>query len=138
MQDMREGIKSMTLQASEGRIYDPQHYADLDAPFVTFYKAGKISSTMRAPTGKVFTETHVIEAWGGVTVITTDSTTLTTERLEYDPQKRKIFTKEAVRLDKPDSVTEGVGLEADPGLESVKISQQTVHVKKNKGTKPPS
>ena len=53
-----------------------------------------------------------MEAWGGVTVTTTEGETLTTERLQYDPARNKIYTDLPVRLERPDSITNGVGLDS--------------------------
>lgn len=130
MNDVRSRTKTMTLQSGEARIYDDQHVADVDHPIVLFYKQGTVSSRLTAPIGRLQMETHEVETWGGVMVVTSDSSTLTTERLRYDPKKRKIFSKDPVRLEKPDSVTEGIGLETDPELKSVKIGHQKVRFKK--------
>ena len=130
MNDMRNGIKNMTLKAVEGRIYESRHLVDVDKPLLFFYKEGKESSRLIAPLGRMQTETHDIECWGGVTVISADSSTLTTERLRYDPKLQKIFSNDPVHLDKPDSVTDGIGLETDPELKTVKIGRQKVHLKK--------
>ena len=131
MQDIQDGVRSMLLQSIEGNVFEQQHMAELRSPTVTFYKLGAVSSVMTSPSGRIDTETHQIEAWGGVTVVTPDSTTLTTERLQYDPKIKKILSKEAVHLDKPDSVTDGIGLEADPDLTVVKIGKQHVRLKNN-------
>jgi len=130
MNDMRNGVKNMTLKAVEGRIYESKHIADVDKPLLFFYKEGKESSRLIAPQGRLQMETHEIECWGGVTVISSDSSTLTTERLRYDPKLQKIFSNDPVHLDKPDSVTDGIGLETDPELKTVKIGRQKVHLKK--------
>jgi LPS export ABC transporter protein LptC len=134
LQERKDGKPSMTLDAAQGRIYEAEHSADLDMPVVTFYKEGKVSSVMKAPIGKVDTLTHAIEAWNGVTVISSDSTTLTTERMNYDPVRRKIISHTHVKLVKPDSVTEGESLEADPELTSVLIRREKV--KTHQGTMP--
>lgn len=131
MQDIQGGVRSMLLQSVEGKIFEQQHMAELKMPSVTFYKHGAVSSVMTSPSGRVNMETHQIEAWGGVTVVTPDSATLTTERLQYDPKLKKILSKEAVHLEKPDSITDGVGLEADPDLTVVKIGKQHVRFKSN-------
>lgn len=128
--DIRDGIQSMTLVSPEARLYDSRKLADVDKPIVTFYKAGKPSSNLTAPFGQLQTESHEVDVWGGVTVVTADSSTLITERLHYDPVKRKITSKDSVRLEKTDSITEGVGLETDPELERVKIGKQKVRFKK--------
>jgi len=130
MNDIRNGVKNMTLNATEGRIYESQHIADVDKPLLFFYKEGKESSRLIAPQGRLQTETHDVECWGGVTVISADSSTLTTERLRYDPKLQKIFSNDPVHLDKPDSVTDGIGLETDPELKTVKIGRQKVRLKK--------
>jgi LPS export ABC transporter protein LptC len=129
MNDVRNGVKNMTLKSVEGRIYETRHVADVDKPFLTFYKEGKESSRLVAPMGRLETQTHEVECWGGVTVISADSSTLTTERLRYDPKIRKIFSDDSVHLDKPDSITDGIGLETDPELKSVKIGKQKVTMK---------
>ena len=130
MNDVRNGVKNMTLDAVEGRIYEDRHIADVDQPLLFFYKEGKESSRLKAPAGRLHTETHEVECWGGVTVVSADSSTLTTERLRYDPKVRKIFSDDPVHLVKPDSVTDGIGLETDPELKTVKIGHQKVHLKK--------
>ncbi len=131
MQDLQNGLKAMTVQSIEGRLFEETHRAELEAPIVSFYKQGVFSSILKAPKGEVDTVSHVIEAWGGVTVVTADSATLTTERLRYNPERRKIFTDGPVRLEKPDSITEGKGLESDPELKSIKIGHQKVRFKSN-------
>ncbi len=130
MNDLRHSVKTMTLRSIEARIYDEQKYAELEKPIVLFYQEGRVSSQMSAPSGKVQTETHVVEAWGGVSVVSSDSSTLTTERMRYDPETRKIRSEDPVRLEKQDSITEGIGLETDPELQRVKIGRQKVRFKK--------
>ena len=119
----------MTLEASEGRVYESQRYSDVDQPHVTFYKNGVPSSHLVAPAGRVYMDTHAIDAWGGVTVVSSDSSTLTTEKLHYDPKVKKIVSDDPVQLEKPDSVTKGRGLSADPDLKTVRIGHQKVTMK---------
>jgi len=130
MNDVKNGEKTMTLISIEGRIYESQNVADVDQPLIYFYKKGKESSHLKAPAGRVQMDTHAVETWGGVTVVSADSSTLTTERLRYDPVKQKIFSDDAVHLEKPDSITDGIGLETDPDLVTVKIGHQKVRFKK--------
>ncbi|HVM90791.1 MAG TPA: LPS export ABC transporter periplasmic protein LptC, partial [Verrucomicrobiae bacterium] len=102
---------------------------DLTNPVVTFYRDGAATSRLRAPSGSIDMKTHDVDTWGGVQVVTTDSTTLTTDKLRYDAQTRKISSKDHVTLDKPDSITEGEGLMTDPELHDVTIGHQTVRMK---------
>jgi LPS export ABC transporter protein LptC len=130
MQDLQDGAVTMKLKAQESRLMDQAHVTELTQPVVTFYKSGQISSVLRAPQGRIQMDSHVILAWGGVTVVSSDSSTLTTEKLRYDPQQRELFSDDAVHLEKPDSVTDGRGLEATPDLARVKIGHEKVRVKK--------
>jgi len=130
LNDVNKGMKTMSLKAPEARIYDVLQVADVDRPILVFYQNGQLSSRVSAPSGRVRTDTHDVETWGGVTVVSADSSTLTTPRLRYDAKKGKIFSSEAVHLDKPDSITDGVGLETDPGLHTVIIGHQKVRFRK--------
>jgi LPS export ABC transporter protein LptC len=84
---------------------------------------------MTAPMGRIDTKTHAMEAWGGVALVTRDSATLTTERLHYDAQNRRIYTQARVRIERPDSSTDGTGLETDPELKRITIGRQRVRLK---------
>jgi LPS export ABC transporter protein LptC len=129
MQDILNGVKNMVLESVEGRIKEQEHIADVDQPRVTFFKQGVASSVLTAPQGQVGMESHEVKAWGGVTVVTTDSSTLTTERLRYDPKTQHLLSDDPVRLEKPDSITVGVGLDALPDLSHVRIGHEKVFVK---------
>ena len=128
--DIQKGQKNMMLYASEAQLFEEQHMAELEKPDAVFLKQGRPSSRLLAPKGRVDTETHHVEAWGGVTVTTVDSETLTTQRLQYDPVRNLIHTAQPVHLDRPDSVTDGIGLESDPQLQKMVIGKQTVRFKK--------
>jgi LPS export ABC transporter protein LptC len=130
LQDIRGGVKTMSLKSKEARLFESEQTAEVQNPFLVFYQSGRISSEMRAPAGKVQMLTHEVEAWGGVTIVTPDSTTLTTDRLRYDPRKRLVWSDDKVRLEKPDSITEGEGLRTDPELKRVRIGRQRVRLKK--------
>jgi len=131
LQDMRDGVKSMTLIATVARIYEVEQYADVESPKIYFYQKEapeKPSSQLDAPTGRVNMSTHEVEAWGGVTVVTADSSTLRTDRLRYDPRIRKILSDSAVEFSRPGSVTRGVGLESDPELKRARIRNQKAEI----------
>jgi len=132
MNDVKDGSKTMTLISIEGRIYEDQNVADVDKPLIHFFKLGKESSRLKAPEGRVKMDTHEVETWGGVTVVSADSTTLTTERLRYEPKTQEITSTNTVHLEKPDSITDGIGLVTDPDLKKVKIGHEKVTMKKGK------
>lgn len=125
LRDIRDGVPSMVLKAREAVAYEDEQRTSVVQPEIVFYQGAKETSKLTAPTGKVLMKTHEVEVWGGVTVVTVDSATLTTERLRYDPVRRKIFSDDPVTLTRPGSVTRGAGLESDPELTRVKILKQT-------------
>jgi len=131
MQDILEGTKNMVVEAPEGRIAEQQREALVDKPRISFYKQGAISSTLNAPQGKIGLDTHAVVVWGGVTVVTPDSATLTTESLRYNPTNRHLMTDDTVRLEKPTSITIGKGLDAEPDLSRVRIGHQKIYFKSN-------
>jgi LPS export ABC transporter protein LptC len=132
MQDILNGSKNMVLESVEGRFLDKDRSVDVDKPRVTFFKEGAASSVLTAPKGRVGIDSHEVLAWGGVMVVTPDSTTLTTDRLRYNPQSQRLVSEDPVQLERPDSITKGIGLEADPGLNRVRIGRQKVYVKPRK------
>ncbi|OGR89282.1 MAG: LPS export ABC transporter periplasmic protein LptC [Elusimicrobia bacterium RIFCSPLOWO2_01_FULL_59_12] len=131
MQDIYNGTKNMVVESVEGRVREKDQAVDVDKPRVTFYKQGAVSSVLTAPKGVVAMNTHAVQVWGGVTVVTKgSSTTLTTESLRYDPKKQRFMTQDPVRLERADSVTIGVGLDAEPDLSRVRIGREKVYVKR--------
>ena len=105
--------------------------ADVDQPLIYFYKQGKESSRLKAPAGRVRMDTHDVEAWGGVTVVSSglQHAHHRAPALRFRKCKR-FFRIDAVHLEKPDSITDGIGLETDPDLKTVKIGHQKVRFKK--------
>lgn len=131
MQDIQAGTQNVVLEADEGRMYDKPPVTRLVKPVVTFYKNRVMASTLKAPEGQILMNTHEIQAWGGVSVVTADSSTLTTDRMRYEPNKRRLFSDDPVRLEKPDSLTVGKGLEAEVDLSDVKIGHEKVIFKRS-------
>ena len=130
MQDILNGTKNMVVDSVQGRLLDKEHAADVDKPRITFFKKGVATSVLNAPQGRVRMDSHEVLAWGGVTVVTSDSTTLTTDRLRYEPKSQHLISDDPVRLEKPDSITIGIGLDAESDLSRVRIGHEKVYVKK--------
>jgi LPS export ABC transporter protein LptC len=130
MQDIVNGNKNLVVESPEGRVSEKQHIASVDKPRITFFKNGDLASTLMAPQGKVMMDTHEVLVWGGVTVVSQDSSTLKTDKLRYDPKTQHLLSDDPVRLEKSDSITVGTGLDATPDLSRVKIGHEKVYVKK--------
>lgn len=79
------------------------------------------AATLESPKGEVNMTNKDLLAWGGVQVESQDGTLLTTERLLYSAEKKKILTDSPIRIVRKDSIVIGEGLEATPDLSVVKI-----------------
>jgi LPS export ABC transporter protein LptC len=133
MQDIFNGTKNMMVESVEGRLREKEQKVDVDKPRVTFYKEGMVSSTLNAAQGVVEMESHAVQVWGDVSVVTPDSATLTTENLRYDPVRQRLLTDDPVRLERLDSITIGVGLDATPDLSRVRIGREKVYLRPRRG-----
>ncbi|MEW6088257.1 MAG: LPS export ABC transporter periplasmic protein LptC [bacterium] len=87
-----------------------------------FDKKGKeIISHLVSENGNVDTKTNDMEAEGNVVLTTESGNKLNTSKLKWISNDRKFFTDKEVRVEKKDSIVTGLGMEADPNLENVRI-----------------
>jgi LPS export ABC transporter protein LptC len=86
-----------------------------------FDQEGKESSVLTAQSGKVDENTKNLEATGDVLVVSSDSTTLRTERLYWDNKRQVVHTTEFVRIDSPKERLQGYGFESDQHLQRYRI-----------------
>ena len=75
---------------------------------------------------------------GGVVVVSTEGSHLSTEWVQYYVDKSVIRSSAPVEIRRPDSITRGTGLEATSDLSNVKIFKQTLVIPgaPEKGEKP--
>lgn len=94
----------------------------LDGMKVHFYdEQGKESSVLTAQSGNVDENTKNLEARGNVVVVSSDSTTLRTEKLYWDNRRQVVHTTEFVRIDSPKEHLQGYGFESDQHLQRYRI-----------------
>lgn len=113
-----KGKKSTTITANEGLML-----------------AGETMSSLTLSTYSLTLEPGDMFLSGNVVMVSTEGNRLSTDWAHYQKKKDLIVSQAPVKVVRPDSVTEGVGLEATPDLSKVKIFNQTLIIKGNANTK---
>jgi LPS export ABC transporter protein LptC len=94
----------------------------LDGIKVQFYdEKGNVSSVLTAQSGKVDENTKNLEAVGNVVVVSSDSTTLRTEKLSWDNKRQVVHTTEFIHINSPKERLQGYGFESDQHLQRYRI-----------------
>lgn len=112
------GKKSTTVKADEGLML-----------------AGETRSSLTLSTFSVALEPGDIFLSGNVVMVSTEGNRLMTDWAHYRKSVELIVSRAPVKVVRPDSITEGVGLEATPDLSKVKIFDQTLVIKGNTSEK---
>jgi len=114
------------LTGNRARIFNDRKETWIDSNvYVEFFsKDGTIKeSYLKADSAKIDDRTKNMYAYGNVKVVRIDSgtTTLTTEILEWNQRKRKLYSNEFIRIENPYEIIEGYGFESDQSLNNYKI-----------------
>jgi len=89
-----------------------------------FYTDGRLSATLTSERGTVNENTRNMVAKGDVKIVTEDDRTLQSEVLNWDNERRIIFTDLYFRATDADKVLTGIGLETDPKMTDLRIKKQ--------------
>ncbi len=119
------GRRSWVLMSDQADTYEKSQEVDLRKLKINFYQAGtdSINATLTADLGVVNTATRDMEAHSNVRVTTRDSLVMTTDRLAWNNDTKRLFTESAVRLEKGDDWLTGEGLEASSDLREIQLKQ---------------
>lgn len=85
------------------------------------FKEGKIVSTLTGKRGKINDKSKDIEIFDSVKVVSSDSVSLSTNRLYWNNATRKVSSEEFVRIKTPLEEIEGYGFESDQSLSNYRI-----------------
>ncbi len=107
-----KGKKSTTLMADEGLML-----------------AGETRSSLILSTFSVTLEPGDMFLSGHVVMVSTEGNRLMTDWAHYRKGADLIVSRAPVKIVRPDSTTEGIGLEATPDLSKVQIFNQTLVIK---------
>lgn len=92
-------------------------------------------SRMRAHAVRYRVSGRWLEARGRVRV-ESEGTVLESETLQYDAERRKIFTRDFVTITRGDNVMTGQGLEADPDLKSLQMVRPHIRLEDPEEARP--
>ena len=112
------------LKANRARIYLDSNETLLDNGVKVrfFSSSGKQSGTLNSDNVRVDDLTKNMFATGNVVVISDSSRTkLETSELEWNQEKKKIFSNVYVKITSPNETIEGIGLESDEKLDNYRI-----------------
>lgn len=115
------------LKAGRARIFEDRKETLLDSSVrVDFYEKGsyEIASTLTSDSASIDDRTKNMLARGNVVVVSEDSKRrLTTEILEWDNYRQKLFSTEFVTITTEQEIIKGYGFESDPNLTNYKINK---------------
>jgi len=122
MVDRAGGRVTWELQARKAKIFEQRNEVDLETPTVRFHDEQSTGTVIAAQYGTYRRETQLVELWGAVVVDSlAQKTTVRTERLYYEVDARRIYSKVPVEITRPGSVTTGDGFESDVGLKKIRV-----------------
>lgn len=118
---MAEGNRDAVINAERLIVYDKEDSTLAYDLKVDFYdENGEYRSTLKSNEGLVRQKRQQLTVWGDV-VVTSESSRLETQSLNWDPIRKLITTDDFVTLHKDGDIITGYGMEADNMLEHVRI-----------------
>ena len=115
------GIKEAVIFAETLFVYQKEDSIVGRAIEVEFYdEMGEYRSTLTSDEGLIRQHSQALSVWGSV-MVSSDSSQLLTESLDWDPTRKLIVTDRLVHLIRSGDTISGYGMEADSRLQNVKI-----------------
>lgn len=118
------GVTQWTLESDEMKKYPGRRDVEFVTVEMDFYNDGVHFSTLTADSGSAIMETRDVHVWGNVVVLKDNGDRLETEELFFDNEDQLIHNEIFNRMTTPQDVVTGIGLEATPDLEYIKIKNQ--------------
>lgn len=128
--ESEEGKPRWVLEAFSAQIFESEKKILLELPKIQFFAKGKYVSRLTAEKGRINTENYDIWGEGECFLETEKGEELKTRNLYYKSDVNKIFSKNKIKLTRPNEIIYGEGLEATPDLENIIIKKQKVEIKK--------
>lgn len=119
------------LTAGRIRIFTKFNYTLIDSNAkVDFYKEGVYSSTLTGRRGKIYDGTKDVEVYDDVKLVSTDGSTLTTNKLLWVNKTQRIKSDEFVHITTKTEDIQGYGFEADQNLKNYVIYKVSGQIQK--------
>jgi LPS export ABC transporter protein LptC len=100
-----------------------------------YYPRGRNPASLRASVARYDVKTRQLKVWDRVRV-ESEGTVLETEELQYDAKKGRIFTAKPVTVTRGRNVMEGTGMEADPDLGNMQVTDPHISAREPAEIKP--
>lgn len=116
-----KGITNFILNANKALVYDTQtvtYKVNLD-----FYKNGVPYAELTSDSGRLFTNTNDMCAYGNVKVVGIENAILETNMLNFSNKRQTIYTDSEVLITKENKIIKGKYFESDPGLTNIKLKE---------------
>lgn len=118
------GVKQWILQSDEMQQFQGRPDVLMSVVTMDFFREGQHYSTLTSDSGTANMTTHDVHVWGDVVVQQDDGDRLETEELFFDNETQLIHNEIFNRMTSEGDVVTGIGLEATPDLEYIKIKER--------------
>lgn len=109
------------FHARAAQIYERINLAKAQDIEMIYLKGGQQQSRLTAKKGQLNTKTQHMIAEQDVVIVSSDGVILNTEKLNWDQDQQSIYTDQPVRVERRDSILNGVGLKADSDLKHIEV-----------------
>ena len=118
------GTTQWVLHSDEMKKYTGREDVELITVKMDFFRDGVHFSVLTADSGTGNMDVRNVHVWGDVVILKDNGDRLETEELFFDNESQLIHNEIFNRMTSADDVVTGIGLEATPDLEYIKIKQQ--------------
>lgn len=116
-----KGVLVWKIRSEEAFVYLKENKSIFYKLDFDQFEKGKIKSELKSDRGEINHQTKKLTLNGNIHLITDDKKHLKTEELNYDLNEEKLNTDKEVLILMKGTTIRGLGLEADKGLNSIKI-----------------
>jgi LPS export ABC transporter protein LptC len=118
------GVKRADIQADSAYLFDNSSTIKMRGVAGSFYTStGVKEAIMSARRGMYDTRLDTLQAFGDVTVISTDGRSIKTPYLRYNKVLNEISSDSAFTITTSEKTMSGIGFKSDPGLNSIEIKR---------------
>ena len=118
------GVTQWILESEEMQKFSGQRPLQFSVVKMDFFNNGVHFSTLTADSGSGNMQIRDVHVWGNVVLRKDDGDQLETEELYFDNEQQLIHNEIFNRMTSGEDVITGIGLEATPDLEYIRIKEQ--------------
>jgi LPS export ABC transporter protein LptC len=116
------GVKRADIAADTAYLYDNSSRVEMLGVNGSFFTStGVKEGIMTARRAQYDTRVDSMQAWGDVTLVSTDGKTLKTPFLRYNRALNEISSDSIFTIEDSERTLKGIGFDSDPGLNNLRI-----------------